>query len=261
MNTFNTTCPECHSSLDVPSHYLNQNIKCGGCGIDFIASKNSKITTGSKSSRKKSRLTIPDRKLMVGDEEIKSDEKDNGLRENICGLAFILIIVCVVCMIFFNWKFLYLAIITAGFGVAASPDEKGKKSKLSESIIIGVVFSIVGVVIVYGISYFISYRIDEGKKEDKAKAERIAKYRANKETSVTNSGWDGSVSQVKSWLKSNVKDPSSLDFIEWSEVERISSGYRVRVKYRAKNSFGALVIENKIFYMNSDGSVTRSTDY
>jgi len=79
---------------------------------------------------------------------------------------------------------------------------------------------------------------------------------------VSNSGWDGSVYQVKSWLKSNLKDPSSLKFIEWSKVFRESNGeFSVRVKYRAKNSFGGYSVENKVFYLNSSGRVLRHINY
>ena len=34
----------------------------------------------------------------------------------------------------------------------------------------------------------------------------------------TNSGWDSSVYQVKDYLKLNMKDPDSLQYIEWSKV-------------------------------------------
>lgn len=72
---------------------------------------------------------------------------------------------------------------------------------------------------------------------------------------VENSSWDGSVSQVKDWLRENLKDPGSLEFIEWGTVVETSSGYFVRVKYRAKNSFGGYVIEEKIFTLDHSGNV------
>ncbi|MDO8943220.1 MAG: zinc ribbon domain-containing protein [Desulfobacterales bacterium] len=79
---------------------------------------------------------------------------------------------------------------------------------------------------------------------------------------VENSGWDGSVYQVKSWLKNNLKDPKSLEFIEWSPVQKSSEGtYTVRAKYRAKNSFGGYNVENKIFFLNADGAVINTMDY
>jgi len=79
---------------------------------------------------------------------------------------------------------------------------------------------------------------------------------------VENSAWDGSVSQVKSWIKANLKDPGSLEFIEWSPVSKTNDGgFTVRVKYRAKNSLGGYVVANKVFFLNSAGSVTNSMDY
>ena len=73
--------------------------------------------------------------------------------------------------------------------------------------------------------------------------------------SVIQSSWDGSVSQVKAWLKENAKDPDSIQFIEWSPLEKVESGYRVRVKYRGKNGFGGYEIEEKVFIMDLRGNV------
>ena len=78
---------------------------------------------------------------------------------------------------------------------------------------------------------------------------------------VENSQWDGSVGQVKEWLGVNLKDPSSVQYIEWDTVQRLGGGgYSVRVKYRAKNSFGAYAVETKIFFLGADGTVTNCTD-
>lgn len=72
---------------------------------------------------------------------------------------------------------------------------------------------------------------------------------------VHSSAWDGSVSQVKSWISNNAKDPSSVQYIEWSPVTKTKDGYMVRCKFRAKNSFGGYVINNKIFTLSSSGTV------
>ena len=72
---------------------------------------------------------------------------------------------------------------------------------------------------------------------------------------VENSSWDGSVSQVKDYLKKNLKDPKSYESIEWSEVQRVGDNYRVRHKYRAKNSYGGYMIENQIFTINKQGEI------
>lgn len=78
---------------------------------------------------------------------------------------------------------------------------------------------------------------------------------------VENSQWDGSVSQVKSWLKSNLKDPESLKVEEWGKVVKNSTGFVVRCKYRAKNSFGGFAIEHKVFYLDSLGNITSVNDW
>lgn len=75
---------------------------------------------------------------------------------------------------------------------------------------------------------------------------------------VENSAWDGSVSQVKRYIERNAKDPKSVDYIDWSKVSRQGSGYVVRVKYRAKNSFGGFVVEEKIFVLDADGEVVEA---
>ncbi len=82
----------------------------------------------------------------------------------------------------------------------------------------------------------------------------------NKEV-VENSSWDSSVSQVKHYLKNNLKDPDSVQYIEWSNVKKDTTllngraTYAVRCKYRAKNSFGGYVISNSLFYLDSNGNV------
>jgi len=75
---------------------------------------------------------------------------------------------------------------------------------------------------------------------------------------VSNSPWDGSVRQVERWLKNNLKDPESFDAMEWSPVQEVNLAthkFIVRCKYRAKNSFGGYVVENKIFHLDANGSV------
>ena len=79
---------------------------------------------------------------------------------------------------------------------------------------------------------------------------------------VYNSSWDGSVRQVEQYLQSNLKDPDSFEAIEWSTVQEKTDGsFFVRCKYRAKKSFGGYVVENKLFYLDSRGTVTYSIDY
>jgi hypothetical protein len=72
---------------------------------------------------------------------------------------------------------------------------------------------------------------------------------------VQNSAWDGSVYQVEDYLEDHLKDPDSVQYIEWSAVVKIGSGYVVRCKYRAKNSFGGYVLAHQYFRMDKKGNV------
>lgn len=77
---------------------------------------------------------------------------------------------------------------------------------------------------------------------------------------VKNSGWDGSVKQVKDYLKYTLRDPDSYESIEWSEVKEKSDGYYVRHKYRAKNGFGGYVVANQLFHLDFSGNVVDVRD-
>jgi len=82
---------------------------------------------------------------------------------------------------------------------------------------------------------------------------------------VFNSSWDASVHQVERYLKKEyLIDPKSYESIEWSQVNSAPNNsyykYWVRHKYRAKNSFGGYVVENKIFYMDGQGNVVDTKD-
>lgn len=78
---------------------------------------------------------------------------------------------------------------------------------------------------------------------------------------VFNSPWDGSVYQVKGWLKDNSNDPKSLEYIEWSPVIKTDTGFLVRCKYRGRNGFGALILAEQLFLMDKDGNVTAVQEY
>ena len=90
---------------------------------------------------------------------------------------------------------------------------------------------------------------------------RIPTIRPTPTSIVYNSAWDGSVYQVTKWLRANLKDPKSLDVMEWSPVIETDTGFMCRVKYRAKNSFGGYVIEEKLFTLNTRGAVTGVADW
>ena len=81
------------------------------------------------------------------------------------------------------------------------------------------------------------------------------------ENPVTNSGLDASVYQVEQFLDDNLRDPDSYESIDWSPVTETENGYYVRHKYRTRNGFGGMNIENKIFHLDKNGNVTGYTDY
>lgn len=78
--------------------------------------------------------------------------------------------------------------------------------------------------------------------------------------SVKNSAWDNSVFQVEEYLKSTLYYPDSFNPIEWSNVYDMRHSdygyrYKVRVKYNAKDSYGVMVTESKLFYLTEDGAI------
>ena len=101
----------------------------------------------------------------------------------------------------------------------------------------------------------IQQKIAEKDKERRDKREKAIM--AAGAVEVTNSSYDASVSQVKDYLRKNLKDPKSYESIEWSKVKEEPDGYSVYHKYRAKNSFGGYVIEAQIFYLDYGGNVIR----
>ena len=72
---------------------------------------------------------------------------------------------------------------------------------------------------------------------------------------VSNSPFDGSVRQVEVYLKRTLKDPDSFQAIEWGAVQKGQDWYSVTVKYRAKNSFGGYVVEQKGFLLDNSGNI------
>lgn len=81
---------------------------------------------------------------------------------------------------------------------------------------------------------------------------------------VFNSDWDGSVKQVKDYLKANLNDWDSYESLEWSELieaNLTTHKYVVRHKYRTSNGYGAKIIINQIFYLDENGTVVNVKDY
>lgn len=74
----------------------------------------------------------------------------------------------------------------------------------------------------------------------------------------------GSVLCVTRYFNENLNDPDSVQYIEWSPVTHLyyrgQHYWAVRVKFRAKNSFGGYVIEEKVAWIQND-AVQFMTDY
>lgn len=76
-----------------------------------------------------------------------------------------------------------------------------------------------------------------------------------------NSDFDGSVDAVRDFLRSNLNDYSSSEFVEWSPVIGTyldgKPYWLVRLKLRAKNGFGALILRDTYYYIQN-GRVVRT---
>lgn len=72
---------------------------------------------------------------------------------------------------------------------------------------------------------------------------------------VQNSAFDGSVRQVERHLRRTLKDPESFQAIQWFPVQKDLKGFTVRVIYRARNSLGGMVLEDRVFLLDRAGNV------
>jgi DNA-directed RNA polymerase subunit RPC12/RpoP len=147
-------------------------------------------------------------------------------------------------------------------GAELSADDIAKSQKTA-----GKRFGVIAVIVIA----LLIYGLIAGNKEDKRKAadpKPKAVAAAEKSTEdkaiklpVQNSPWDGSVWQVKAWMKENLDDPKSIEYVDWSPLSKSGKGnWMVRTKFRAKNRLGALVLSNWVFYLDEDGKVLEYRD-
>lgn len=70
------------------------------------------------------------------------------------------------------------------------------------------------------------------------------------------SSWDGDVLPVKTYLKAVLNDYDSSEFVEWSPVTKVYIGkepyWGVRLRLRAKNAFGALMLRDTYYYIRNN---------
>jgi hypothetical protein len=79
----------------------------------------------------------------------------------------------------------------------------------------------------------------------------------------TNSEWDGSVRPAEQYLKQALKDYDSSEYLGWTKVSKTYLGkepyWTTSVRIRAKNSFGAYVVNDIKFYIRG-GQVVKVED-
>ena len=71
-----------------------------------------------------------------------------------------------------------------------------------------------------------------------------------------NSEWDGRVDPVVDYLRSNLNDYDSSEFLEWSPVTKLEVKgepfWVVRLKLRAKNAFGGYILKNTFYFIRQN---------
>jgi hypothetical protein len=129
----------------------------------------------------------------------------------------------------------------------------------NKKIVAGVIVLIlIGAALVYYARYRVGEKLaaDPSRKEsstsdsttgpghEKAPSEMGARPEKNPE--------DGSIKIVEDFIKSNTKNPATIEFLEWSELS-IEDGYwKVQCKYRGVSSFNAEVTTSAWFYMKNN---------
>lgn len=97
---------------------------------------------------------------------------------------------------------------------------------------------------------------DLAKKEKKKTDERIEKEMENKKGFHCLSSWDGSHKNVVKAVKKVLNDPSSFDHVSTYVAPELDGKHQFEMSYRAKNSFGALMLSKVVgSFNNSDCKV------
>lgn len=124
-----------------------------------------------------------------------------------------------------------------------------KKQVLNKRKIKIIVFSIVGFFLILGLIAIILYSTGVIDKDYTSSKSSSLKYRP----SIS----EGNLRfEAKYYIKKHLKDPGSYKGVKWGTLQKTDTGYKINHSYRAKNSFGALVMETKTIYFNLEGKVT-----
>ena len=74
------------------------------------------------------------------------------------------------------------------------------------------------------------------------------------------SEWDGRVDPVVRYLRKNLNDYDSSEFVEWSPVTKLEVKgepfWVVRLKLRAKNAFGGLILKDTYYFIRQNEVVS-----
>lgn len=68
--------------------------------------------------------------------------------------------------------------------------------------------------------------------------------------------WDGSHVQLERWVKGRLRDPESYEHIETRYIDK-GDHLVVYTKYRARNGFGGMNVEDAVARANIDGSLIK----
>lgn len=95
---------------------------------------------------------------------------------------------------------------------------------------------------------------DEQEKKIKEEQERIekekieAEKKKERERIPSMSAWNGVAYAISDYLKKNANDPKSIEYIDVYKMLELDNGlFAQQVKFRAKNAFGGMVINEYIF--------------
>ena len=72
---------------------------------------------------------------------------------------------------------------------------------------------------------------------------------------VFNASYDGSVWQIRDWLRKHAYDASSLTVLHWGKVVDVKGGFTVHVKFKARNKAGTYVVSDEVFQLDEQGDV------
>ncbi|MGL5621702.1 hypothetical protein, partial [Cetobacterium sp.] len=103
---------------------------------------------------------------------------------------------------------------------------------------------------------------EERKREEElAKAELLKQEEAKKiekERIPAMSAWNGVAYAISDYLKKNANDPKSIEYIDVYKMQELDNGlFAQQVKFRAKNGFGGMIIEEYIFVILGSSNSSR----